>query len=153
MIFFNRLIRCLLLLCMTACSAFQPLPTATAGATTAHSNPDVSATAKIASSLRSVIQRLREAGITAANAAVRHAESYSMPLVQVDHTGSIQTVIVVTTVDDQVESLLEQQQVRIEIADADLRLIQAWIPFERVEHIAALPFVRYIRPPSYAFRR
>jgi hypothetical protein len=71
----------------------------------------------------------------------------------VDHLGRIQTVIQVTAVDAQVERLLEQQQVHIDISDAGLRLMQAWIPFDRVEQVARLPFVQYIRPPSYAFRR
>jgi hypothetical protein len=62
-------------------------------------------------------------------------------------------VLLVTAVEPGIEALLEQQHARIETVDARLRLIQAWIPFDRLEQIAALPFVQYIRPPSYAVRR
>jgi hypothetical protein len=107
----------------------------------------------MASSLHSVVQRMRQDGITAANVTTRQAESYTTPLVRVDHTGRIQAVVLVTAVEEWVASQLEVHRAHIEIADAELRLIQAWIPFDRLEEIAALPFVRYIRPPSYAMRR
>jgi hypothetical protein len=109
--------------------------------------------AKIATSIRSVVQRMRQDGLTAATATAHQAESYTTPLVRVDQTGSVQAVLLVTAVEPAVEVLLEQQYARIEAVDAGLRLIQAWIPFDRLEHIAALPFVQYIRPPSYAVRR
>ncbi|HEY7490082.1 MAG TPA: hypothetical protein VIH59_03085 [Candidatus Tectomicrobia bacterium] len=94
---------------------------------------------------------MRQDGLTTATA--RQAESYTTPLVRVDQTGSIQAVLLVTAVEPEIEVVLEQQHARIEAADAGLRLIQAWIPFDRLEQIAALPFVQYIRPPSYAIRR
>jgi hypothetical protein len=62
-------------------------------------------------------------------------------------------VLVVSSVDDQVQLWLEAYQVDIEDTDATLLLVQAWVPFERLEEVARLAFVRYIRPPSYALRR
>lgn len=140
------------LACGTAAPPPPAPPAATTGAVSIPLRSDAAA-AKIAAAIRSVVQRLQQDGITAATAAARQAESYTTSLVRVDHTGSIQAVILVTAVENQVESILAQHQARIEIADAELRLIQAWVPFERLEQIAALPFVRYIRPPSYAVRR
>jgi hypothetical protein len=133
--------------------ATQHAPAATAGAMPIPPRSDDPVAAKIATSIRSVVQRMRQDGLTAATATARQAESYTTPLVRVDQTGSVQTVLLVTAVEPGVEVLLEQQHARIEVVDAELRLIQAWIPFHRLEHIAALPFVRYIRPPSYAVRR
>jgi hypothetical protein len=92
-------------------------------------------------------------GVTAGNVTARHAESYSTPLVRVDAAGRVHTVILVTTVDAQVESALSAQQVIIERVEARQGLVQAWIPFDRLDTVAALPFVRYLRPPSYASRR
>jgi hypothetical protein len=108
---------------------------------------------KIASSLHSVVQQMRQDGVTAANVAARQAESYSTPLVRVDHTGRLQAVVLVTAVEERMVSQLEAHQAHVEIADAELRLIQAWIPFDRLEDIATLPFVHAIRPPGYAMRR
>ena len=82
---------------------------------------------KIASSLQRVVQRMHQDGVTAANVATRHAETYSTPLVHVDTLGRR--------------------------ADAQLHIVHAWVPFDRLETVAALPFVRSLRPPSYASRR
>ena len=111
------------------------------------------ATSKIASSLRSVVQRMQQDGVTAANVTARHTERYSTPLVHVDTQGRVHTAILVTTFDAEVESVLTTHQVSIERADAQARLVQAWIPFDRLATVAALPCVRYLRPPSYASRR
>jgi asparagine synthetase B (glutamine-hydrolysing) len=143
----------LLPLLIAACSPPQQPPISTTDAVSSHTKPTTPVSEKIAWSIRSVAQRMRQDGITAANVATRQAESYTTPLVRVDHAGRLHAVILVTMVDDQVEAVLEEHQVRIEIADASLRMIQTWIPFDRLEHIAALPFVRYIQPPSYAVRR
>src|SRR5262249_23167445 len=111
------------------------------------------ATSKIASSLLRVVQRMQQDGVTAGNVTARHAERYSTSLVRVDTAGRVQTAILVTTFDAQVEAVLTTQQVAIERADARARLVQAWIPFDRLITVAALPFVRYLRAPSYASRR
>ena len=150
----GRLMQLLLcFVCLLGCAASPSAPATAPTVEPPAAGPEVPAVAKIASSVQNLIERLRADGITAANVATRHPESYSTPLMRVDDTGRIQTVIQVTTVDKQVESVLEQQGVHIDITDEALHLIQAWIPFERVEQVAQLPFVRYIRPPSYAFRR
>jgi len=111
------------------------------------------AASKIASPLQRVVQRMQQDGVTAASVTVRQAERYSTPLVRVDAQGRVHTAILVTTFDAQVASVLTTHRVSIEHADAQARLVQAWIPFDRLATVAALPFVRYLRPPSYASRR
>ena len=115
-------------------------------------HPNVPAN-KIASSIRDVLQRLRADGLTMANAATRRAETYSTPLVRIDPAGRVHTTIIVTQLDAQVAAALTAQQVVIEHTDDTTQSLQTWIPFERVETVAALPFVRYLRPPRYASRR
>jgi hypothetical protein len=107
---------------------------------------------KIALPLRRVLQRMREDGLTAANATARQAEAYTNPLVRVDHTGRIHVLLGVTSVDAEAQSRLEEHQAHIDIMDPALRLIQAWVPFHHLEEVAALPFVQYVRPPSYVAR-
>lgn len=143
----------LLVLCLVACGR-APSSSATSAGTLPTPAPAASAaSAKIAASLRGVVQRLRADGMTAANAASRHAASYSTPLIRVDAGGRVQAVILVTHVDEDIQAQLEQHQVQLEHVDAERRLIQAWVPFEQLELIAMLSFVRYIQPPSYAVRR
>jgi len=114
---------------------------------------DSPAASKIASPLQRVVQHMQQDGVTAANVTARHAERYTTPLVHVDTEGRVHTAILVTTFDAQVESVLTAHQVAIDRVDAQARLVQAWIPFDRLATVAALPFVRYLRPPSYASRR
>jgi hypothetical protein len=88
-----------------------------------------------------------------ANATARRAETYSTPLVRIDPAGRVHTTIMVTQLDAQVAAALMAQQVVIEHTDDTTQSLQTWIPFEHVETVAALPFVRYLRPPRYASRR
>ena len=131
----------------------QMPPTAVAdtGYTRPHSGSPVAG--KIASSLQHAVQRMHHDGVTAANVATRQAETYSTPLVHVDTLGRVHTAILVTVFDTQVESVLTTHQVTIEHADAQMHIVQALVPFDRLETIAALPFVRSLRPPNYASRR
>lgn len=108
---------------------------------------------KIASSLRDVMQRLHNDGVTASNATERHAASYSTTVVRVDATGRLQVVLQVTAADTSATAQLGQHGMLVEHVDASRHLIQGWVFFERLTTIAALPFVQYIRPPSYAVRR
>jgi hypothetical protein len=105
--------------------------------------------AKIAAPIRDTIQRLMDAAETSS----QPTASYTHPLVRVDASGRIQTDILVTSVDAQVVSALRASRVQVEQTHADQQTVQGWIPFDRVEAVAALPFVRYIRPPRYATRR
>jgi hypothetical protein len=108
---------------------------------------------KIAAPLRQVRQRMQEDGLTAENVAAHHADTYTTPLVRVDAQGNLHAVLLVSVIDEHVLALLEEHRVRIDILHEKLRQVQAWIPFDRLEDVAALPFVRYIRPPSYATLR
>jgi hypothetical protein len=108
---------------------------------------------KIAAPLRQVRQRMQEDGLTAENVAAHHAHTYTTPLVRVDAQGNIHAVLLVSVIDEHVLALLGEYRVRIDLIYEKLLLVQAWIPFDRLEDVAALPFVRYIRPPSYATRR
>jgi hypothetical protein len=108
---------------------------------------------KIASPVQRVVQRMRQDGVTVHNVTARHPERYSTSLVRVDTAGRVHTVILVTMFDAQVESTLSAQQVAIERVEPQAGLVQGWIPFDRLETVAALPFVRFLRAPSYAARR
>jgi hypothetical protein len=108
---------------------------------------------KIAAPLQQVRQRMQEDGLTAENVAAYHAHTYTTPLVRVDAQGNIHAVLLVSAIDEHILSLLAEHRVRIDIIYEKLLLVQAWIPFDRLEDVAALPFVRYIRPPSYTTLR
>ena len=131
----------------------QVSPTTLADTIRMHPLSASPAASKIASPLQRVVQRMQQDGVTAANVTTRHAERYSTPLVRVDAQGRIHTAILVTTFDAQVESVLTTHQAAIEHADTQARLVQAWIPFDRLATVATFPFVRYLRSPSYARRR
>lgn len=107
----------------------------------------------IASALQQLASRMRRDGLTATNVRLRHPETYSTPLVRVDTFGRLHTVMLVTTFDAQAEAALASEHVQIETVDRAARVIQVWIPFDRLENVAMLPFVRYLRTPSYARRR
>ena len=107
----------------------------------------------IAVVLRRVVSRMHHHGLTAANVATRQPETYTPPLVRVDVLGRLHTAIQVSTFDPQVEAALVAQHVQLDRVDISARVVQAWVPFDRLESVAALSFVCSIRPPRYAQRR
>lgn len=148
-----RVLACCVLL-LTACPAPEGQglsPPAQANAVAAAETQPV--TTKIATSLLQVVQRMREGGLNTANAATRQAETYSNALVRVDPEGRVHTAIVMTHINEQVIATLATHEVRIERRDDATHSLHAWIPFERLEAVAALSFVRFLRPPHYASRR
>ena len=74
-------------------------------------------------------------------------------LVEVDPDGRIQTYIYVADSGVGRVAELEGHDVLVEIVNHDLNIVQAWVPFNRVDSIAGLEFVRRIQPPAYAHLR
>ncbi len=104
---------------------------------------------KVSSLITSAIGKMKSSRITKENAATLHSSSLSNPLVKVDDSGNIQTYIYVQNTDKENTSKLESMGVKIEIVNAKYNIVQAWIPFDKVEEVSNLSFVRKITPPSY----
>jgi hypothetical protein len=88
-------------------------------------------------------------GMSRQNARDRNAASLSNPLVKVNEEGSIQTYIHVDTFGAEEKALLEKYEAVIEITNEKLGIVQAWIPFDRINEVAQLSFVKRITPPGY----
>jgi hypothetical protein len=142
----------LLLVLVVSCSLSSP-PATTPTDSVSPFDATTPALMKIAAPLRQVRQRMQEDGLTAENVAAHNADTYTTPLVRVDAQGNIHAVLLVRAIDEHVLALLGEHRVRLDSMHEKLLLVQAWIPFDRLEDVAALPFVRYIRPPSYATLR
>ena len=107
---------------------------------------------KIHGLVRSMAAALKAEGINGSNAARRNAANrFSSPLIKVDDHARIHLYIELTEVNSVRLNALERTgQIVIQIADPDLKLVQAWVPYERIEAIANLDFVTRVRPPEYA---
>jgi subtilisin family serine protease len=73
----------------------------------------------------------------------------STPFVHVNKDGDIQVYIYVSEWGETERSALAILEVRVEIAMDDLGIIQAWVPYDRLEETANLPFITRITPPRY----
>src|SRR3989337_4430345 len=108
---------------------------------------------KISSLIMKRIKKMESLGITRENAESVYASSISDPLVKVDNSGNIQTYIYMENMNQDNISTLESMNVKIEIVNSKFNLIQAWVPFDKVEEVAGLNFVKKITPPSYGILR
>ena len=108
---------------------------------------------KISSLITKSISKMQSLGITSENAESVYASSISDPLVKVDNSGNIQTYIYMENMNQDNISTLESMNVKIEIVNSKFNLIQAWVPFDKVEEVAGLNFVKKITPPSYGILR
>lgn len=108
---------------------------------------------KVSPSLKAVIDKAEARGITRQTARALRASTLSNPLVRVNNQGNIQTYIHVDAIGNAERAMLETYEVIIEIVNESLGIIQAWIPLDRIEEVAELPFVKRITPPIYATPR
>jgi subtilisin family serine protease len=74
----------------------------------------------------------------------------SNPFVKINEKGSIQTYIHVYTFGGEERALLESYEVAIEVFNEKHKIIQAWIPFDKIYQVAQLSFVKKITSPDYA---
>jgi len=114
---------------------------------------DILNSSKISPLIRGVRQGLKARGITRENARSRGASALSNGLVKVDEDGNIQSYIRVHTFGEAERAQLEAYEVKIEIVNQEHEIIQAWIPFDRIDEMARLPFLKQISPPGYAVTR
>ncbi len=143
---------CLTTSCTTPPPSEPPSPETTVAMATGQKAALSTDAAKIALPIRQVIQKMQAEGVTAENASVRSHASYSHPWVRVDEAGRIQAHILVTQINAERLSQLREFHVQID-KHSEPSIIQGWIPFDRVEQVAEMSFVREIRAPRYAVRR
>jgi hypothetical protein len=71
---------------------------------------------------------------------------------RLDANNTVQVYVLLSEVTDEYLQRLRSAGVIIELADAAGRRVQARVPLRNLQTVAALPFVRFIRLPSYARR-
>ncbi len=98
---------------------------------------------------------MRQAGITVGNARDRDARrTFSTHLTRVDDQGRIKVYLEVTDTEiSTIASIEIAGHAEIQIVNSDLNLIQALIPHDGLEAVAALQTVTRIKTPSYGFTR
>ena len=131
----------------------EPLPTETATPTSVpRLEPKVDS--KISQLVRQILDDLRTRGVTRENARTQDVSSLSVEgALKINEHGEIQLRIFVTQAGREQLRELKDHEVRVELVNIDLNVIQAWVPFDKVESLAELEYVKSIRPPDYAFTR
>jgi hypothetical protein len=72
---------------------------------------------------------------------------------RLDAAGNVQVYVLVSDVSVSALQQLAAAGATIQVFDAPHRRVQVAMPLSRLQAVAALPFVNFIRLPSYAFRR
>lgn len=74
-----------------------------------------------------------------------------VPLQEVrrDEAGRVEVMIDMTEVTGDTLKELQARGCSIEIYDPAQRLVQIWIPMERLREVAGLPFVKFLDLPNY----
>ena len=99
----------------------------------------------VAPSLISALKRLQAASAQGTLAAMNHG-----PFVRSDEAGRLQVYVHVTEPGDGQLRELGDEGFVLETINPNLSIAQGWVPFERLEHVAALSFVTRIEPPGYS---
>ncbi len=88
---------------------------------------------KVSPLLGSVLSKIEARGITMKNAREQGVSALSTPLVKVDEDGYLHTYIHVASLGQAGKAALARYGARIEIANEELGIVQAWDPFDRID--------------------
>ena len=69
---------------------------------------------------------------------------------RVDRAGRLEIMIQTTEMTPEVLKEVEANGSAIEIYDPAQRLVQAWIPVDKIREVAALPFIKFLDLPNYS---
>ena len=108
---------------------------------------------KISAHLRAKMENLKLRGITRQDARPTGTEILSNLLVRVNEDENIQVYIYVDATGAEARALLEAYGVEIEIFAEKFGIVQAWIPYSRIEELAKVAFVGRITTPNYGIPR
>jgi len=114
---------------------------------------DILNSSKVSPLVRALKENMEDRGITAKSARAFGVSALSNPLVKVDEDGNVHTYIRVLTFGSAERAQLEAYDANIEIVNEEHGIIQAWIPFDMVDEVSQLPFVKLITPPGYRVTR
>ncbi len=103
----------------------------------------------IGSRLKRALDRVRAAGLDRANARARNIERFNDTATKFDADGYVQVYIRLESTDDTAIQRLRGFEARVELVNYGLRIVQAWVPIDRVEELAAEDFVLKVELPSY----
>jgi photosystem II stability/assembly factor-like uncharacterized protein/subtilisin-like proprotein convertase family protein len=115
----------------------------------AEKNARTPAQQKIESNILQKISSMRQAGLTSQNAQMRNAIQFSDKHgVQVDEQGRIYVYLRPTqnATFEQLESIALQHGATLGATNAEFKIVQAWIPFDKLETVAAQPAIASIQP-------
>lgn len=73
----------------------------------------------------------------------------SLQGVRLDEAGRLEVMIDMTEVTGDTLEELQARDCSIEIYDPTQRLVQAWVPMDRLREVAGLPFVKFLDLPNY----
>src|SRR5262249_21669497 len=104
---------------------------------------------KTASILLDVLSNIWERRTTKTLASADWSD-LSTPLVKVNRAGEVQVYVILFEYRPEYVGQLESLGLRVELTHE--QTIQGWVPAETIESIAALDFVRQIRPPGYGIQ-
>ncbi|MGI9335410.1 MAG: hypothetical protein ACR2RL_19865 [Gammaproteobacteria bacterium] len=108
----------------------------------------------IAESILEVQRRLAARAVAAATGArAQSMVSFSTARVRVNAAGSVHVYIYTSRLGEAALGRLRALAADIEAVDEKNAVVQAWVPFDRLDEIAELPLVTRIAPPSYRFTR
>jgi len=108
---------------------------------------------KLSSRIRETLTKMKTMGVTRSNVQDFNPQELSSPLVKLDESGNVQTYIHVSEVNEENLSQLEALGVGVEIANEKYKIVQGWVPFDKLEEVASLGFVIKVTPPIYGKTR
>ena len=108
---------------------------------------------KVSPILRTLIEKVRTGAITKQYARGQGDVVLSDSLVRVNEVGNIQTYIHVDSIGSEERARIEAYDVKVEITNEKLGIIQAWIPYNKIDEVAQFPFVKRITAPRYGAPR
>jgi hypothetical protein len=96
---------------------------------------------KVDGKIRDILEKINASGMTRSNIQDFSPEEFSTLLVKVNKQGDVQVYVYVTDVNEGNISKLKENGLQVEIVNEKYKVVQGWLPFDRVEEVSELDFV------------
>ena len=114
---------------------------------------ELNGSTKLNSSLKRIINKISEMGVTRGDTQSLSPRDLSSPLLKVRDNGNVEVFLYCNEVsDDNLEQLLDLGLI-VEDLNEEHKIIQGWMPYENLEAASEMGFVAKLTPPSYAHTR
>ena len=118
-----------------------------------YKSKELNGSPKLNSKLKGVMNKLSEMAVTRGDDQSLKLSELSNPMLKIDDNGNVEVFLYCNEVSDENLQQLLSLGLIVEDMNEEYKIVQGWLPYEKLESAAEMGFVVKVTPPDYAHTR